>query len=262
MGLKICIVSDLHVNSTVAVCQPNIQLDDRGTYHASREQRWLWEQWQTFCAGVSGYDIAILNGDICEGDTKDRSYQVITRNRAEMKRMTCDVIEPLANAVNRVYFVRGTGAHGGKSGEIEEGIAADFDNAVRDGKNASWQRLNLLAEKVRLDVAHTATMGGMPWSKRMAAERLANRILYEYAERDEPMPDLVIRSHCHQWSEGGNRRVHAIFTPAWTFATEYVNHINQGGMAEIGAVKIHIDGRHYEIERFEAQPLKRVWRVA
>mgnify|MGYP002507679058 CR=1 FL=1 len=257
--MKICITGDLHAGSTVAGCPPVVDLDDGDAYHASKSQRWIWDNWLKYCEQAAGADVAILNGDIVEGDAKDRSYQVITRNRATIKRVACAVIEPLANAADRIYFVRGTPAHGGKSSEIEESIAEDFDNTVKDGKNYSWPRLSVLAERVRLDVAHTATMGGQPWSKRMAAERLANRILYEYAERDEPMPDLVIRSHCHQWSKGGNRRVYCMYIPGWTFATEYINQINQGAQAEIGGIILHVDGKHYEIERFEPEPLKRVW---
>jgi len=39
----VAVVADTHPNSTVGLCPPEVELDDGGTYHASKAQRWLWE---------------------------------------------------------------------------------------------------------------------------------------------------------------------------------------------------------------------------
>jgi hypothetical protein len=43
----LAVVSDLHLNSTVALCPPEgVTLDDGGTSEPSRLQRWLWDCWE------------------------------------------------------------------------------------------------------------------------------------------------------------------------------------------------------------------------
>jgi hypothetical protein len=44
------LTGDLHVNSTVALCPPTVELDDGGTYHHSRTQAWIWNRWIDFWA--------------------------------------------------------------------------------------------------------------------------------------------------------------------------------------------------------------------
>ena len=38
----VALVSDLHCNSTTALCPPVVNLDDRGQYHAGPIQRAIW----------------------------------------------------------------------------------------------------------------------------------------------------------------------------------------------------------------------------
>ena len=42
------IVSDVHAGSAVALCPPQVPLDDGGMYCASKAQSWLWENWGDF----------------------------------------------------------------------------------------------------------------------------------------------------------------------------------------------------------------------
>jgi hypothetical protein len=42
---KILVISDTHINSTVALCKPSVQLDDGQEVKISRAQRWFWENW-------------------------------------------------------------------------------------------------------------------------------------------------------------------------------------------------------------------------
>ena len=121
----IIITSDQHINSTLALCPPRVQLDDGGTYIASPTQRWIWEMSNEFTEWAKdiarGYKpVAVFNGDLGELDTKKRTNQLISLNKATILNMITETLEPLTSWVDACYFIRGTPAHVGKSSWLEE----------------------------------------------------------------------------------------------------------------------------------------------
>src|SRR5512139_2498323 len=150
------VASDLHINSKVAISPKTVDIDDGATYHASRGQRWLLDCW-TDAVNTIRRDysderrILILNGDLGELDTKRRSYQLITPNKAVILRMILQVIEPMVDLAAAVYVVRGTQAHTGKSAWLEEAIADDLDNAVHSPESSSWWHIQRKVEGCKVD---------------------------------------------------------------------------------------------------------------
>ena len=252
-------LGDTHIGSTVALCKPTVELDDGGTYHASRAQRVLYTTWHKLIDMVKPDTTVILNGDLVETDTKHRSYQIITRNRTTLRRLANDVLDELVSKCAAVYVIRGTEAHAGKSASMDDAIGEDFDAPGHTAGSHSWWYLPLEVEGVRLDIAHHASMSGLPWNKN-SANILASKIMFSAADRGERPPNLVIRSHMHRWSDSydtfGTR---ALQLPAWTFATAHTERINPGAIAEIGAAFVTIDKGAYEIDKFKAEPEKRLW---
>jgi len=149
LSKTILVISDLHCNSTVALCKPSIILDDGQEVKISKAQHWFWDNYLDLLERVDHIkpDILLINGDALEGDAKDRSYQIITRNPASIVRIGAETLEPLVQKVPAVYFVRGTGAHGGKSGFLEEDLAHDL-GAVKIGNNQSHWSLNMIVDGV------------------------------------------------------------------------------------------------------------------
>jgi 3',5'-cyclic AMP phosphodiesterase CpdA len=259
---KIIVISDLHINSTVALCKPSVQLDDGQEVKISKAQRWFWDNWLDLMERVDAYkpDVLIINGDTLEGDTKKRSYQLITRNPATIVGIGSETLEPLVSKVPAVYFIRGTGAHGGKSGFLEEDLARDFDNSVKVRNNFSHWSLNVIADGVRISAAHHATMGGLPWTKANAANALAARIQFQYSQDGERAPDIVLRGHVHRWGDSYDAyRTRAIVTPCWSLATEHIHKIAPDTLPECGAVFITCDAGKYEVEKIKYEPKGRVW---
>ena len=128
----VAVVSDLHSNSTIGLCPYSFNLDDGGTYKASKAQRWLWRNWQDYWKRIANLSqdtglpvVAVVNGDITDGDHHG-SPQLITRNDADQLRLGIAVLEPVLNTARRVFVVRGTEAHVGKSASLEEMIAQDI----------------------------------------------------------------------------------------------------------------------------------------
>jgi hypothetical protein len=266
----ILIFSDAHVNSCVGLSPRTVTLDDGGTYLSSPGQSWIWDNWQALIERAAELRktreiVLVSNGDLCEGDKHDRSYQIITKNPSTIVKMTTEAIAPLVQIASGVFFVRGTAAHVGKSGNLEDLTADGFDSTVRPETNgaASWFYLPLEVEGVRFDIAHHATMGGLPWTRAGNVSRYASRIFYEYSATGRAIPHLVVRSHMHRWGDSYDAApCRVLFTPAWTLASEFINKIAPGALAEIGAVFIHCEDGKYEVEKFEIKPQRRVWVVA
>ena len=112
MPTTLAIVSDTHSGSTVGLCPPRITLDDGGDYHPSREQRRMWGWWLEYWQEVGrrpGDKVVIFLGDMIEGDSKQRSTQVVTRNKSDLLKLAAATLEPAYQVATRCYFVRGTG---------------------------------------------------------------------------------------------------------------------------------------------------------
>jgi 3',5'-cyclic AMP phosphodiesterase CpdA len=255
-------ISDLHINSTVALCKPGVFLDDGQEVKISRAQHWFWDNFLDLIEKVDKYkpDVLIINGDALEGDTKNRSNQLITRNTTTIVNIASETLEPLINKVPAVYFVRGTGAHGGKSGCLEESLAKDFDNSVKIGNNLSHWSLNLIADGMRISAAHHTTMGGLPWTKANAANSMAAKIMFQYAQDGEKVPDLAIRGHVHRWGDSGsNYRTRALILPCWSLATEHTHKIAPDSLPECGAAFIMCDSGKLEVDKIDYKPKGRSW---
>lgn len=261
--------SDHHTNSTVGLCPPVVHLDDGGTYHASRGQRWLWEcwldMWATIRRDYSGWRIVyIIGGDVGELDTKRRSYQLISPNKATIQAMVSEAQAPALDLADAVYVIRGTPAHTGKSAWLEEATAQDITTNVRNKEAHSWYWLRATASGVRFDVGHHSSMGGIPWTAPNSANRLAFLAMNYYHENELPVPHVILRSHNHRYATSAdNFKASAYFTPAWTLRTEYIHQGKEYGIAQIGAMAFECDGGRYVPRKFDypIRESRRLWAV-
>jgi hypothetical protein len=241
---KTLVLGDTHCNNTFGLCAPRVPLDDGGSYRPSPFQRALWTAWLDMAATVKEASIGcelvvVLNGDIVEMDAKKRSTQTITRNRSTINRLTIDALEPILQLATRIYVVRGTEAHVGNSGEAEETLAADI-GAVKDdetGMSSHWQ-LKRIFGGARFDIAHHASMGGLPWTEKNAANKLAAIAEVEYLRSGLKPPDFVLRSHVHRVSDSSLNfaPMRALTLPCWTGHTSYIHRIGGSNkLPDIGA---------------------------
>jgi len=258
----------MHTNSTVALAPPIVNLDDGGTFRASRSQRALWESWLDFWgeAGKLNTDriIGIFNGDLGELDTKRRSSQLITTNKATVQNMLLDVLEPALDVLDAVYVIRGTMAHTGKSGWLEETIANDITINIPSPTAASWWHLRAAASGVRFDVAHHAGMGSLPWTEKNAGNKVASIIEHRYLiSMKQPAPAVALRAHNHRYSDsGGNYETFAVCMPCWSLITEYAYRTGkENDGSNIGGVWFVCQDGKYQYERriYQPQNLRRIW---
>lgn len=256
-------VSDLHVNSVMALCTPHIKLDDGGEYQASPGQLVIWQAWldywQKFKA-LKGTKYIIINGDC--GDLA--TDQTISPNPSDVLQLTQKVLEPaLACKPKYIFILRGTEYHTGRTAWLEECLAAELGAipCADTGAN-SWWRLRLNIQDVQLDFAHHCNIGALPWTE---ANPLV-RMLYEietYNQRNAlPVPHLVSRAHVHQsvdtYSLHPNMR--AFTTPSWQSKTAYGHKRATNKATQFGGTFITIVNGAYTLRHIVYQPRKEtVW---
>jgi hypothetical protein len=258
----------LHINSTVAICPPVVQLDDGGSYTSSRTQRWLWKCWLDFWARVQedagGYrKILVINGDLGELDTKRRSVQIITANKSTILNTVRDVLQPAS--WDALYIVRGTRAHVGKSAWLEEEIGKDLMAQPSDKDIASWWQIRASVEGVRFDISHHASMGRLPWNRTNSAVKMASETIWNYmVERRAEPPNIVIRSHNHIYVDAAVNGTHSYFTPAWTASTEFAYRIGfENTIANVGGLVFLCENGEYIMKHYKYIPdrERRVWQL-
>ena len=261
----VVIVSDLHINSAVALLDGPVPLDDGGTYHPSKAQRWIWRCWQDFWQQVEKIDkselYVVINGDAVEGEHHGTT-QIITRNLDTQLGVVTRILEPVAQLADYLFIVRGTEAHTGPSAYWEEHLAKDLTCVVQDEVTASWWHLPLEVEGVTFDIAHhPQTAGRLPHTKDSAASRQAAIVWQEYHEIDEKPPDVVIRSHVHYFARGYSRETLAVQCPPWKLCDAFGRRLGTGRRIEpVGGVVFQCQDGHYTWYPIRYKPLvRRAW---
>jgi hypothetical protein len=240
--LNLLVVSDTHVNSTVALLSPKAEISDGGGVILSRWQNELWEAWLDMILKVKVMSrkiplYVVMLGDMVEVDFKSRSTQVVTRDKELVINNAIETFDPLMQIADKVFWIAGTEAHTGAGGEYERILADNYDNTEKvDGRNTS-QYLRKIFAGQRYDFSHHVSMGGIPWTEKNAANKLASILIFEYAEWNEPLPHYAVRGHVHRVSDSGmNYPVRVLTAPCWCGPTTYIHRIGKGN------VQPHIGG--------------------
>lgn len=261
--------SDLHINSTVALCVPDFELDD-GNYHKnSKLQDALWEAWCSSWKQVrqkaKGREVVgVIGGEIADKMTKHPSLQYIARSDDDIRRMAQETLVPMLEVVDKLIVLRGTEAHTDLGSQLDEGIAreiaksSDWHNKVKVIKNGSRYSHYYCRRYIggRLfDLAHHVAMGSARRSERDAANHLAADLIMDYARHGEKPPDFALRGHVHRHSDSAdNYPTRAIISGAWQMHTAFSSRIGaSAGKADIEIIYIEPDTKKAERIHFETK---------
>jgi len=270
-GAIVAIAGDLHVNSTTALCPPAINLDDGGTYRASKIQRWLWRHWLDYWEQIqqakqmTGYPVVVVfNGELAD-DLNHRSTQLITKNTDDMLRLAVAALGPALAVADHIIVTRGTEAHAGASATLDEIVARDI-GAIPDTTDgiehhARWLWRGMIAG-VRFHVAHHPGMGhARAWTRGGDANRIAAQILYRYVEQRTEYPDLAIFGHTHKPVDSyDNHPVRAIVFPSWQLTNAYGHRLG-GDWLPVGAGYVVCNDGRYEVHKwFKNYPIEK-WKT-
>lgn len=260
--------NDHHCGSTVAVCPPEVRLDDGGYYGASPEQLWLWQCYGDFWEKVAEKRerenaelVAVFNGDLTDGNHHGTTQIMSGNPNAQAAAVNACMKVALDKKPSRIYMVRGTEAHVGPSAAHEERIA---DGLRRDGRpivsdpktgNASWWHCHQTFEGVRVDIAHHGRTGQREHTRGGAAVLHAHDILMSYVKRNDLPPHLALRAHHHRFNDSYDAcPVRVITNGAWQLATAYVHRKCTDTLADIGGLLITMQDGEYEAEKVHFPP--------
>jgi len=261
--LLVCI-SDIHAGSSVAICpEEGIELDDGGWYRPSPAQVWIWEHYRISIAAAhelalaNAADITLaINGDAVDGFHHPRSNaQYISSLESHHVRLAHRVITHACTNLKprRIHMTRGTGAHVGKAGTLEEGLArvlrADGWPMWEDpdtGQVTSQAR-RYMVDGLLIDQRHHGRQGQRAHTRGPYLRLYAQDIEMECRLDDERPPDLALRSHYHVYGDSGRDhrwRTRLIALPCLQLATEYTHRIAAERLADVGILAILIrDGK-------------------
>lgn len=246
--LRILVLSDTHVGSTVGVWPGEHRVEGGGTYRANEYQQWLHRCWRDMLKEAKRRrpDVLVLNGDIIQG-TNPRDGQLITNKTDIQQAAAYELLAPLRACCGRMYYVRGTEWHEGKAAEFVEALAQNLD-ATRDPASGqwSWWELYLRAGDDVLHFAHHIGTSSVPWYEATVPLRDALMQLAElnrFFGSTAPNLRLMVRSHRHRYIHvSAPPDLQALVTPAWQLKTAFAHKKASAMLPQIGYVWIEADG--------------------
>ena len=251
----IAVYNDEHSGSHVAPL-PRKQWQFRGkNVTPNKLQTLLYDQYAEFGKKVGKLRkgkrlIVIKLGDQIDGlhhDTKEIITQYLDEQKEINRELTNQALSLMGfGRDDKMYWVAGTPAH---AGEAEEELARDFDCVPYSEERTVWPMLKLeINGTYCMFFHHGANMGRGPNKGNGLRNRLRN-IYYEYLDRGERVPRLVITADKHEkgyelLTRNGEILMHGIISPAWQVKTDFVYRIFSEALPNVGglAIEIKADG--------------------
>lgn len=205
---NLIIVADTHCGCTLGLCPPTVSLDEGGEYKHSRLQKIVWDTWLLFweksvpqMTRNEPYAV-VMNGDAIDG-VHHNSVTQITNNLTVQREIALDVLRPIVENEKCVayYHIRGTEAHGGKSGQEEEQLARELGAIPNEaGQYARYELWIRVGEALVQITHHIGSTSSVAYESTAVNRELINAYTEAGQWKDEP-PDFVVRSHRHRHYE-------------------------------------------------------------
>lgn len=224
-------ISDLHCGCQFGLCPEKIELDGGGIYHPSRFQReildcWnsFWKEWVPRVTRKQPFVLVIL------GDTMDHRHHgattQITQNIADQQNIAYEMLAPIVDKSVYTYYIRGSVAHTGPSGEAEEQLARRLGTKQDETNNYSRYELYLKIGSCLIHATHHIGVTGSLAYETTALMKEFAETTAESARWGKPVPNVVARGHRHRHAEIRVPTAHIYgycFTvPGWQLKTPYV----------------------------------------
>ena len=223
---NLVVVSDLHCGCGLGLFpDKTLSLSDEKQLSPSPFQRKLLRMWRSFWDEFVPSELGnepfcvVCNGDAIDGVHHNSTSQ-ITHNMADQVEIAHQMLAPIRDKCDgRLYMIRGTEAHVGKSGAFEELLAQRLQS--KPDPSGLYSRYELW-KKCGDGLVHFLHHIGTTSSSAHEASAVNAELAASYVEaarwRERP-PDVIVRSHRHRSIElriptaYGNGI--AIVTPGW-----------------------------------------------
>jgi len=265
-------ISDLHSGSSLALCPPGFRVDGGQRIGLSDIQKCYWAHWSHMInewlpTVTQGEPFAVIvNGDAVEGN-HHKNVQVWSPNEDDHVRCAAQLLMPLRNKAEYMFLIRGTEAHVGAGGKLEEALARvlhadvgqqpiermgeiqyaddDTDQLNPIPVRSHYELWIRLGAKLIHSSHHIGCTSSTAYELSALSRELAGSLQESAQWGDEPA-DVMIRSHRHRFSFGGipNKKGTAriVITPAWQACTSFSYRIGANmRRPQLGGVVIGLD---------------------
>lgn len=239
--LVVC-VADLHINDTCGLSPLVYHREKLAEHRPGKAVRALWRAWGEFwqLMAVKKQEtnaelIVFWVGDLADINVHSQT-QLISFNQADILRAMVDVAQPALEVADLNFVIRGTAAHTGGNGLLEE-LFADDIGAVRceEEDSASWWIAKVKLGGVRFDISHHPPTGSMrPWTLNQAAARGGAIVASRYAKEGlwAETPNVAVWGHRHAHAQGKEMGVHGFILPSFKLVGQYGHRLGAGAHVE------------------------------
>lgn len=229
--MKIVVMGDTHTGNLLGLTPKKYMRGGWGL------ELLIEEYWNWFVNEIpKDIDLLICNGDLIDGEGKKNSKDHLTTDIDAQVEMAIEIIETI-NAKKHI-FTFGTPFHTGSSYDAEKQIAKNFDADIR-----TCQKLKL--NGINFNIAHTVGKTGTPvGGDIMIKKKMIWSSIYSIMDGDE-QPDIIIRSHAHEYRAVGNTLSKAFVCPALQLGhqdhNQYARRLD--GWYDVGFIVFNIEDK-------------------
>lgn len=205
---NLVVVSDLHCGCRLGLynAEDPVSCDDGGILEPSNLQVKLWDMWSEFwgtwvprLTKKEPYSV-LVNGDAVDGVHHGSTTQM-SQNLADQEEIAFRVLEPLLKRCEgRLYIIRGTEAHSGKSGVDEERLARRLKARPAAGKYARSDLWIRVGKGLVHCLHHIGTAGSLAYET-TGPQKEIEQVYVESARWNNEIADMTVRSHRHRFVE-------------------------------------------------------------
>jgi hypothetical protein len=250
------VVSDLHVGSTAGLCpRGGLQCDDGVIVPPSDNQLELikaFDDMVSFALSIKRvkHRALICNGDLIDG-FHHGTVAITTNNIDRQEAGAVEILQEVAGKFDKVYINRGTEVHVGQSGQSEERIARIIGAVQNEQGNYSSYQTWLDVDGLIFNIAHHIQTTSSAAYESSAPMRELVAAMVEAGQWGQPMPDVLIRSHRHRYSQviipSRKGEIRVAVTPGFQLRTPFVERIDRMKLPNIGGLIIIVEDGQCQI---------------
>ncbi len=262
MKTLLAAAADSHSASRVGLCPPIFYLEapegGRLECKATPGQLALWEAWCTYWDKMKRQKKklrakleALHVGDGLD-DAKNAKAELVSANKTDILRIAAQVFEPVVDAADEVFMLRGTEWHVGEAGWLEEQLAQKIGAVPSPDGTASWWVLRRVIEGVRIHAAHhPPSRATKPRTENGATNFSSADLKTWYQDMEQEVPDIGLFGHVHYAGDSGAvKKPRVFYLPGWQMTTSFTAKIGMAGIVRpIGGWWFVIQDGHYTVER-------------
>lgn len=243
---SVVIFSDIHVGSKVAVCTPEPELSDGGSYKPYKAQKALYDCWLDACDSIiEKPSVIVINGEPVDGiNRRSMGSGLWTTNFIDEIRDFKKLFKEIPKC-DKVFFVRGSGYHVTADGSTPmEEIVAEELNADKyrayGGSGFTDYELNIELHNKHFNFTHHVGFSRWFMYRTTPIAREMASMHFEHSKRGFHT-DVMVRSHVHYYVEVRFPNTIGFTCPAWKFPDGFLYRSGEPTLPNVGCMEVIVE---------------------